>query len=132
MHPTIQIIINNTFDYEAGYRAGGGISIAAPAIASTYGVCGDFDNKIYLKTAEDAFAFLEKYNIKFAPDGKENILDDYCALLAAVELYKATKKGIYKKERISHEPGRGFFTFSIMSPQNKSPAFVNIPTDPFE
>ncbi len=30
-------------------------------------------------------------------DGKENILDDYCALSAATELYKATGKEIYKE-----------------------------------
>ena len=46
-------------------------------------------------TAEAAFAFLEANNISFTNDGKENILDDYCALLAAVELSKATKKPAY-------------------------------------
>src|SRR5262249_35754319 len=50
----------------------------------------------YLKTAEDAFDFLEKNNLKVLNDGKENIVDDYCALTAATELYKATKKDLYK------------------------------------
>src|SRR6476659_10724811 len=29
-------------------------------------------------------------------DGKDNIVDDYCALAAATELYRATKKEEYK------------------------------------
>ncbi len=29
-------------------------------------------------------------------DGKENIVDDYCALVAATELYRATHKDVYK------------------------------------
>ena len=39
---------------------------------------------------------LEKNNLSFANDGKENIVDDYCALTAAVELFRATKKPVYK------------------------------------
>jgi len=84
------------FAYEVGYRNGGGVAIAALAHASTYGVCGEFSSADYLKTAEDAFAFLEKNNRQYANDGKENIVDDYCALLAATELFKATKDAKYK------------------------------------
>jgi hypothetical protein len=83
--------------YEVGYRAGGGLSIAALALAGSYHVSGDFSNADYLKAAESAFVYLEKNNLKYTNDGKENIIDDYCALLAAVELYKTTKKAIYKE-----------------------------------
>lgn len=83
-------------NYEISYRAGAGLSIAALAIASTYDVSGDFDNKDYLKAATDAFSYLEVNNIGMTNDGKENIVDDYCALMAATELYKATKEKIYK------------------------------------
>ena len=83
--------------YQVGYRAGGGMSIAALAIASRYDVSGDFSSKDYLKAAEDGFAYLEKQNIIFTNDGKENIVDDYCALVAATELYKTTKDHLYKK-----------------------------------
>jgi Glycosyl hydrolase family 9 len=83
--------------YEVGYREGGGIAIAALAIASTYQVSGDFTNADYLKAAEGAFDFLEKNNVLFTNDGRENILDDFCALAAATELYKATKKEMYKE-----------------------------------
>ncbi len=82
--------------YEAAYREGAGLCIAALAMASTYKVSGDFTNLDYLKVAEDAFAFLEKNNLLFTNNGKENIIDDYCALVAATELYRATKKPTYK------------------------------------
>ncbi|MGI9530885.1 glycoside hydrolase family 9 protein [Lutimonas sp.] len=83
--------------YEVSYRAGAGLSIAALAIASTYEVSGDFESTDYLKTAETAFTFLESHNASLTNDGKENIVDDYCALMAATELYKATKKQVYLK-----------------------------------
>ncbi|HEY3931781.1 MAG TPA: glycoside hydrolase family 9 protein [Verrucomicrobiae bacterium] len=88
--------IPGEFPYEIGYRGGAGVAIAALAIAGTFPVSGDFSNAVYLTTAEDAFNFLEKNNLSFNPDGKENILDDYCALLAATELFKATKNAEYK------------------------------------
>jgi hypothetical protein len=97
--------------YEAGYREGAGLCIAALAMAAArggaagapgsegYGLSrgeGEFKAADYLKAAEDAFAFLEKNNLMFTNDGKENILDDYCALIAATELYRTTRKEIYK------------------------------------
>jgi hypothetical protein len=88
--------IASKFPYEVGWRSGGGVAIAALAMASTFSVSGDFSNAAYRKTAEDAFAFLEKNNLAFDSDGKENILDDYGALLAAVELFKATKAAPYR------------------------------------
>lgn len=82
--------------YEVSYRSGGGVAIAALAMASTYSVSGEFDNADYLKAAEDGFTFLEKNNLRYTNDGIENIVDDYCALMAATELFKATGKEIYK------------------------------------
>lgn len=86
----------NIKSYEVSYRSGGGMAIAALAMASAYPVSGDFSQADYLKAAENAFSFLEKENPQLDYDGKENILDDYCALNAATELYKVTKKEIYK------------------------------------
>ncbi len=83
--------------YEISYRAGAGLSIAALAIASTYEVSGDFHNADYLESAKEAFAYLEENNSTLTNDGKENIVDDYCALMAATELYKATKDQLYLK-----------------------------------
>ncbi|MGA2532789.1 MAG: glycoside hydrolase family 9 protein [Candidatus Aminicenantales bacterium] len=82
--------------YEAAYREGAGLCIAALAMASTAGVSGDFSSADYLKAAEDAFAFLETYNLRYTNDGRENIVDDYCALTAATELFRATKNPRYK------------------------------------
>ncbi|WP_183572275.1 glycoside hydrolase family 9 protein [Mucilaginibacter sp. X5P1] len=86
----------NWRSYQSSYRSGGGIAIAALAMASAYPTSGDFTNADYLNAAERAFAFLEKDNKLMDYDGKENILDDYCALSAATELYKVTHKDVYK------------------------------------
>lgn len=89
--------VSSQATYEVSYRAGAGVSIAALAMASTYQVSGDYSPADYLRTAEEAFQFLEKNNVAYTNDGKENIVDDYCALMAATELYKVTKKSIYKQ-----------------------------------
>lgn len=87
---------NDWRSYESSFRSGGGIAIAALAMASMTGIPGDYPNSRYLQAAEDAFAFLEKENPSMTNDGKENIVDDYCALAAATELYKATRNDAYR------------------------------------
>ena len=82
--------------YEAAYREGAGLSIAALAMASMEERSGEFGRPDYLKAAEDAFTYLEANNLRLTNDGRENILDDYCALTAATELFRATKKAVYK------------------------------------
>jgi Glycosyl hydrolase family 9/Cellulase N-terminal ig-like domain len=77
--------------YEASFRAGGGMAIAALALASTMPDDGDISRAAYLRAAESGFQFLAEHNRELLNDGKENILDDYCALMAATELYRATK-----------------------------------------
>lgn len=85
----------NQSAYEVGYRSGGGLAIAALALAGDSGISGDFSvansNSQYLNAAEEAFDFLEENNRRYLNDGRENIVDDYCALLAATELLKATR-----------------------------------------
>jgi hypothetical protein len=88
---------NSDLEYEVSYRSGGGIAIAALAMASAQPVSGQFRNADYLKAAEEAFDFLEKNNLKLVNDGKENIVDDYCGLAAATELYRATHDAKYKQ-----------------------------------
>ena len=88
--------VNDWRSYQSSYRSGGGMAIAALAMASMTEIPGDFSNARYLQAAEDAFAFLEKENPKMTNDGKENIVDDYCALAAATELYKATRNDMYR------------------------------------
>jgi hypothetical protein len=82
--------------YESSFRGGGGMAIAALALASTMPQDGDFARKQYLKAAEEAFAFLNQHNRELLNDGVENILDDYCALLAATDLYRATRSDVYR------------------------------------
>jgi len=82
--------------YEASFRAGGGMAIAALALASTMPVDGEFPRSVYLHTAEDAFRFLSAHNRELLNDRVENILDDYCALMAATELYSATQDERYR------------------------------------
>jgi len=88
---------NSDRDYEVSYRSGGGIAIAALAMASAQSVSGQYRASDYLKAAEDAFAYLEENNLKLTNDGKENIVDDYCALAAATELYRTTRNIKYKQ-----------------------------------
>jgi hypothetical protein len=83
--------------YEASFRAGGGVAIAALALASTVNADGDFSTQDYLRTAEDAYRFLDAHNKELINDGVENIVDDYCALLAATELYRATHDEIWRQ-----------------------------------
>jgi hypothetical protein len=82
--------------YEASFRAGGGMAIAALALASTMPQDGDFMRRQYLKTAQEAFQFLSEHNRELLNDGIENILDDYCALMAATELYNASREEAYR------------------------------------
>ncbi len=82
--------------YEVGYREGGGLCIAALAMAAACGEACDFSRSQYRRSAEHAFNFLEKNNLRFTNDGRENIVDDYCALAAATELFKATGKQAHK------------------------------------
>jgi hypothetical protein len=83
--------------YEASFRAGGGMAIAALALASTMPIDGDIPRHQYLSAAEDAFHFLDAHNREVLNDGVENILDDYCALMAATELYSATNDEAYRR-----------------------------------
>lgn len=82
-------------NYHAAMREGGGIAIAALARASSAGITGEYSGAAYRLTAEKGFAHLRAHNLEYAFDGKENIIDDYCALLASTELYSATKKADY-------------------------------------
>nr|WP_321274990.1 glycoside hydrolase family 9 protein [uncultured Vibrio sp.] len=85
-------------DYQAGFRQGGGVAIAALATASRIDVHGEFDQQQYLNTAENGYWHLKEHNKQYLNDGEENIIDEYCALLASVELFKTTKQSRYLDE----------------------------------
>jgi hypothetical protein len=87
-----------TNEYQCAFREGGGMAIAALARISRWKKNGDFTSKQYLDGAERAFAHLLIYNTKYDDDHKENIIDDYCALMAATELWITTNQAVYKTE----------------------------------
>jgi len=84
-----------TSDYQCAFREGGGMAIAALARISQWKRDGDFTAVQYLAGAEKGFAHLLVNSTKYADDGKDNVIDDYCALLAASELWIATGKVLY-------------------------------------
>jgi Glycosyl hydrolase family 9/Cellulase N-terminal ig-like domain len=79
--------------WQAAYRHGGGLAIAALARAATAEDHGDFTGAEYLQAARRGFAHLEEHNREYLHDGCETVLDDYCALLAAAELLNADPSG---------------------------------------
>ena len=82
-------------NYQTAFREGGGMAIAALARISKLGAKGDYTSEQYLAAAQKAYTHLKsKQSIggdcAYCDDGKENIIDDYTALLAATELFFAT------------------------------------------
>ena len=82
-------------EYQSSFRAGGGVAIAALARAALMHLPGERRTD-YLRTAEEAWAYLSSHNTDLLNDGIENIVDDYCALLAATELTRATGLVAYR------------------------------------
>jgi hypothetical protein len=87
-----------TNQYQCAFREGGGMAIAALARISQWKKVGNFTSAQYLDGAKRAFAHLLLYNTRYDDDGKENIIDDYCALMAATELWIATNDTLYRDE----------------------------------
>lgn len=88
--------------YRSAFRAGGGMAIAALArasmLAKASGRKGEFSGTQYLADAERAYAHLQQFNPQYCADGKENIIDDYTALMALVELHNATGHSRYLRD----------------------------------
>jgi len=106
-------------NFQSSFRGGGGVSIAALALAYKMNVSGDSSSAQYLAGAERAYAHLKTKNTSYLPDGVENIIDDYAALLAATELYNATKKLTYKTDANSR-------ALSLLSRQSEEGYFYTI------
>ncbi len=88
-----------TDEYQTAFREGGGLCIAALAKAGEMGVSSN-DNTAqdYLDAAKKAYDHIKSNNTSYCDDGKENIIDDFAALVAAIELYKATEDSKYKTD----------------------------------
>jgi hypothetical protein len=89
---------NRSGAYQCAMREGGGMSIAALARAAAANISGDSSSAQYLAGAVRAYAHLKANPLKYQDDGKENIIDDYCGLLAASELYNATRDETYRAD----------------------------------
>jgi len=87
-----------TDEYQCAFREGGGMAIAALARISRWHKNGDYTSQQYLDAARRAYAHLVVNNVRYDDDGKENIIDDYCALMAATELWIATDSGYYRDQ----------------------------------
>lgn len=85
-------------DFQAGFRQGGGIAIAALAAAAQREQGGQYRPNDYLAAAEKGYWHLISHNREYLNDGVENIIDEYCALLASCELYRATKQTRYLQQ----------------------------------
>ncbi len=95
------LLANSVTDnrWQCSFRAAGGMAIAALARISHWGKNGkDYTSKQYLDNAKRGFAHLLLHNKEYLYDGKENIIDDYCALMAASELWIATDDPMYQTE----------------------------------
>ncbi|GAA4205417.1 glycoside hydrolase family 9 protein [Pedobacter jeongneungensis] len=94
-----------TSEYQCAFREGGGMAIAALAKISTWENLDRTKRNGYIDASQRAYEHLKINNLKYCDDGKENIIDDYCALMAATELYQATKKDYFLQEartRVQH------------------------------
>lgn len=78
-------------NYEVSLRSGAGYAIAALAYAARVCYPSEFSKEEYLDAAIKAYDYMLRENEKYACDGKWNLLDEYCALDAAVELYKSSR-----------------------------------------
>ncbi|HEX9511494.1 MAG TPA: glycoside hydrolase family 9 protein [Puia sp.] len=87
-----------TAEYQCAFREGGGMAIAALARISQWKKQGAYTSRQYLDAARRAYAHLVINNTRYDDDGKENIIDDYCALMAATELWIATDSAFYRDQ----------------------------------
>ncbi|ASI89864.1 glycoside hydrolase family 9 protein [Vibrio mediterranei] len=82
-------------DYQAGFRQGAGIAIAALAKASQSESATSSQATHFIEIARKGYWHLQEHNTQYLNDGITNIIDEYCALLATVELYKASGEDLY-------------------------------------
>lgn len=85
-------------DWQAGLRQGGGVTIAALAEASRNRNASQQKAKHWQAAAVAGYWHLKEHNIDYLDDGQENIIDHYCALLAAVALFRATGDSSFQQE----------------------------------
>jgi hypothetical protein len=97
---------NNAFrtpNYQAAMREGAGVAIAALAKSYLMNLSStNYSKNDYLNGAVKLYNNLKSpgiwntKNLDYCNDHKENIIDMYCGLLAALELFKATSDPVYE------------------------------------
>lgn len=99
-----------TANYQAAMREGAGIAIAALARAKRMNITvGASTPATYLAKAELLYNHLKSAgngyatkNLEYCNDHKENIIDYYCGILAATELYRATQNAVYLQDAANY------------------------------
>lgn len=89
---------NKTEMYQAAFRQGAGIAIAALASAARLESGAAFEPSTYLQSAETAYWHLVENNQRYCDDGEQNIIDEYCALIGATELFKSSNDSRYLEQ----------------------------------
>lgn len=83
-------------NYETSFRSGGGLAIAALAIAGrNYYPASDYGQDEYIQCAKSAWHYLMESNNRYTNDGSWNLVDEYCALIATCEVYLTTQEYEY-------------------------------------
>jgi hypothetical protein len=85
-------------DYEAGFRQGGGMSIAALAKTSQVASLSREQSQDYLEAAKKGYWHLKERNSRYLNDQTANIIDEYCALMACIALFQASSEQQYLSE----------------------------------
>jgi hypothetical protein len=103
-------------DYQAGFRQGGGMAIAALARAAGAHRDGEFTRADHLAAAVRGYELLDARNVEFLDDGRENLIDHACALLAASELLARTGDARWRdagaaraRAMLAQQDGGGFW-----------------------
>jgi hypothetical protein len=89
-------------DYQAGFRQGGGMAVAALARAAGAQRDGESTRETYLAAAIRGFELLQARNADYLDDRQANFIDDYCALLAASELHLRTGDARWRDAGAAH------------------------------
>lgn len=86
-------------NYECSLRSGGGLAIAALAAAGRHYYPGTgYTQGEYLQAAKAAWRHLAAHNDRYTNDGRWNLIDETCALVALTELEQATGEYEYRRE----------------------------------
>lgn len=76
---------------KSAWRSGGGLSIGrAGGAGRLYYPSAEYSQKDYIRTAKAAWHYLKENNARYTNDGKWNLVDEYCALMAVTELFRTT------------------------------------------